>query len=250
MDNSTTEFDEIENAAAEKRRAQDFDDLQNELSGNNVGRIARFLSPEAHALLMKKRNGKQSAAMTALELALMNDPYYAEIYSNAMVKLADYETATERALVKLEVKLTKAETNIENTLDHAATLPDGRKVFRDADGQVWDQHETKIDGKAAASIEWQGSEPSYEAYLEQKQKVQGLKTSIHKVRVYQTDVLGTLREKFDPNHPMSADEIKAEMEDAEARIPEEVKAEMPEKTATPQIDETQSFDVSIPELGS
>ena len=74
MDNSTTEFDEIENTAADKRRAQDFDDLQNELSGNNVGRIARFLSPEAHALLMEKRNGKQSAVMTALELALMKTP--------------------------------------------------------------------------------------------------------------------------------------------------------------------------------
>jgi len=41
------------------------------------------------------------------------------------------------------------------------------------------------------------SEPSYETYLEQTQKVQGLKTSIHDIRVYQTDVLGTLREKME-----------------------------------------------------
>ena len=166
-----------------------------------------------------------------------------------MESLANYETATERALVKLEVKLTKAEANIENTLDHAAILPDGRKVFRDADGQVWDQHKAKIDGKAAASIEWQGSEPSYEAYLEQKQKVQDLKNSAHEVRVYQTDVLGTLREKMtDPNNPMSSEDIRAGIADAGARIPKAVQAEMPAENAAPSVSTDRSNDISIPNL--
>lgn len=249
MDNSTTEFDKIKNAAAEKRRVQDFDDLQNELSGNDVGRIQRFLSPEARALLTDKRNGKQSAAMTALDLMLLDNPHYAEIYHHAMDKMADYENATERALVKLEAKLSDAEADIENTLDHAATLPDGRKVFRDADGQVWDEHQNLIDEATAASIEWQGSEPSYETYLGQRHRAQELRDSIHDVRVYQTDVLGVLRDKMtNPDHPMSADEIKKEIEEAEARMPKAVEAEMPKSSIKPPIPATQSFDIETPDL--
>jgi hypothetical protein len=249
LDNSTTEFDKIENAATEKRRLQDFDDLQNELSGNDVGRIQRFLSPEASALLTDKRNGKQSAAMTALDLMLLDNPHYAEIYHNAMDKMADYENATERALVKLEAKLSDAEADIENTLDHTATLPDGRKVFRDADGQVWDEHQNLIDEATAASIEWQGSEPSYEAYLEQRHRAQELRNSIHDVRVYQTDVLGVLRDKMtNPDHPMSADEIKAGIADAGKRMPEAVQAEMPKDTASPSASSERSNDISIPNL--
>ncbi len=66
----TDEFDEIENSAAERRRIQDFDDLQNEISGNDVGRISRFLSPEALLLLKEKRNGTSSSVMSALDLML------------------------------------------------------------------------------------------------------------------------------------------------------------------------------------
>lgn len=250
MDNQD-EFDKIEGVAADRRRIQDFDDLQSEMRGDEVGRISRFLSPETRALLVGNRSGNQSSMMTALDLVLLNDRYYAEIYGNAMEKLANYEDATEVALIKVEAKLTAAETKLVNTLDNAATLPDGRKVFRNAAGQVWDRHNNQIGDAAASSVEWTGSEPSYETYLEQKKTVQDLKASSLEIRTYQTDTLGRLREKLtNPNQPMSADEIEAEMEDAEARMPEAVKAEVSENNAAPLIKATQSFDVDVPDLSS
>ncbi len=213
MDNSTTEFDKIENAAAEKRLAQDFDDLQNELSGNSVGRIQRFLSPEAHALLMEKRNGKQSAVMTALELALMNDPYYAEVYNNTVDRLRELEDATEKAIENAILKEQEAESILETTLDRAAQLPDGTRVFRDENDRVWTEFDQRVKASDAKNIEWRGNEPTSKQYHQDRAKLHENRIATDKLRAYQTDVLDTARERLmDTDNPLRPEELK-EMEE-------------------------------------
>jgi hypothetical protein len=264
LNNTTNEFDEIEKAAADKRRVQDFDDLQNELSGNEVGRISRFLSPEARALLTGKQNGKQSAYMTALDLALMNNPEFFKAYEAAMNTLGDVENVAERVLTRLvkqqadiEVQLKDAEAEYQNTLDNAATLADGTRVFRDTDGNVWNEHGKHVDGAIAASIEWSGLEPSQETYLQQQKSVHDLGTSLEEVensileiRVYQTDVLGNVRaELSNPDHSGRVKDVEAAKDRVLDRMPESLRSEYRMDSVEPEVTTTSTFSVAEPNLG-
>lgn len=236
LDNQSDNFTDITRAQLDKRRAQDFDDLQNELAGNEVGRIPRFLSPEARDILLKK-NGKKSSALSALDLMLLNDPAYAQAYNDTMDFLGRAERVAEQGLSKLETQLAKAEADLKSTLDSAAALPDGRKVFRDIDGKVWDEDQNPVDQATADKVEWRGSEPNNETYLKQKKQVQDLKESIHEIRVYQTDVLGKAREELmDRNNPVTKErmkEIKEEISGLSPTMPHESNITPP--TETPAI---------------
>lgn len=259
MNKTPNEFDEIEKTAAGKRRVQDFDDLQNELSGNEVGRISRFLSPETRALLIGKQNGKQSAYMTALDLALMNNPGFFKAYEAAMNTLGDAEDVAERVLTRLEaqlvdmeVQLEEAEAELQNTLDNAATLANGTRVFRDTDGGIWDEHNIRADD-AAASIDWTGLEPSRETYLQQQKSAHDLGTSIREVknsileiRVYQTDVLGNVRaELSDPDHSGRVEDVEASTDKILDQMPEIMREEFRQQIAVPE--NTTDVTFAIPE---
>lgn len=246
LDNSTNDFDVIENATAEKRRAQDFDDLQNEASGNEVGRIPRFLSPEARAILIEKRNGKQSAAMSALDIMLLENPEYAEFYGNAMDKLADYEQAAETALTNALDDAERGNVALKDIVERAATLPDGTRVFRDANGEVWSESGEKIARDVAEKIEWQGSEPSREVFLQQLKSNQAHEKAIIDIRLYQSDVLGTTREWMaNPDKPPSMEDIQEKFDEIELRMPDSVRAEIP---ASAHIDSQNDFEISVPKL--
>lgn len=258
------EFDQIEDAAADRRRVQDFDDLQSEMRGDEVGRISRFLSPEARQLLLDKRNGKRSAYMTALDLALLNNPEFAKAYEGAMNTLGKAEDVAERVLDRLElqladmeVQLKDAQTEHQNTLGNAATLADGTRVFRDADGKVWDEHGKHVEDARAASIEWSGLEPSRETYLGHQKSIhdlstsiQGLNDSILEIRVYQTDVLGNVRaELTDPDHSGLVEDVEASMDRIIDRMPESLRSEYRMESVEPEVVTTLTFSVAEPNLG-
>ncbi len=258
------EFDRIEDAAADRRRQQNFDDLQNELSGNDVGRISRFLSPEARALIAETRNGKKSGKLSALDLALMNNTQFAKAYGIAMETLAEAEDVTERVLHRLEtqlsdlgVQLKDTQAKYQNSLDIAATLDDGTKIFRDADGRVWDEHGALVDDAIAASVEWTGLELSREMYLQQRKALDDLsnsikevKDSIHEIRVYQTDVLGNVRaELSDANHSGLVEDVNAAKDRIINRMPASLRDEYKPKAPELEADTTLTFSVAEPNLG-
>ncbi len=248
LDNQSDSFKEITEAQLERRRVQDIDDLHNEMAGVDVGRIGRFLSPEARALLQEKRNGKSSSSLSALDMMLLNNPAYADIYNNAMDRLADYEAATERALSKEITKLEAAEKSLNEILDQAATLPDGTRVFRDANGSVWTEADQKIDANIADQIEWQGSEPSRELYKQHLDTKRNANDSVHEIRVFQTEV-GAVRERFtDPDNPPSPEDIQNAFKALEERAPDLIRPELPKKVEMPSMNVEQSLDVTVPNL--
>lgn len=248
MDNQSDSFEEITKAQLEKRREQDFIDLQNEMAGNEVGRLPRFLSAEARAILLEKRNGKSSSRLSALDMMLLNDPAYAEIYNNAINRLADYETATERALNKEVTKLEAAEKSLNAILDQAATLPDDTREFRDANDDIWTEDNERVEEKIADQIEWQGSEPSRELYKQHLSNVKDANDSVHTIRVFQTEV-GAVRERFtDPDNPPSPEDIQDTFKALKERTPDAIRPELPNKVESPSMNIDQSLDVTVPNL--
>lgn len=247
MNNNTNDFDKIENAAAEKRQAQDISDLNDERAGNLTGRIARFLSPELRAELIAKRNGTHSTAMSALEYMLLNNAAYAEIYSNTMDALETAEQATARALSKATAYGETTKTTLADTLEQAAQLPNGTRVFSDEQNRVWTQDDILVEEDQADKIEWRGNEPSRETFHAQRKVAQKAQNSITEILTYQTDVLGRIRgEMNNSDKPPISEDMERFQAEIEKGQPELVQKEIGQFNTIGQMETTANM--GIPKL--
>ncbi|NOR61925.1 MAG: hypothetical protein GQ535_05435 [Rhodobacteraceae bacterium] len=247
MNKHTTDFDDIENAAADKRHLQEFDDLQNEMAGRETGRAPRVLSREERERIEKQRNGGQSA-MSALEFLLLNDPDYAAFHQATMVQLAGIEDATERALENAVANAELADAALRDAIERSAVLADGTHVFEDAQGVVWTQNGEIVGEDIVAGIEWQGTETTREKFLQLSEAAGQSNDTVTGIRVYQMEV-GEAREAMtDPDNPLSREEIEAKFESLTARMPDAVRDEMPVTDLELSADAKPEFGLTIPDI--
>ncbi len=227
MENKFEVYSRASTDADDLRRKIDFDDLQREIAGIDVGRIPRFLSLEAREAIREAKgggDGKSRSRLSTLDLMLLSDPDYLRLYDEARDALGDAEQATERALEKALSEAETAQDALDETLDVAMKLPDGTQVFMDSKGIVRDEDGNAVDIALAATLEWRGYEPSYETYAEQRGERDEANATVQRIRGDQLE-LGEIREELtDENDPPSkdrvqeladrADEIKAQYEEA------------------------------------
>lgn len=119
----------------ETLRRQEFDDLQNEIAGRETGRQARFLPGRNQTSEQERKKREARAFQKQLDL-LLQDPIYRAKYEKVMDTLRDAERATEAALARLDGLIEDAQSALQDMADRAARLPDGTRVFRDADEPV------------------------------------------------------------------------------------------------------------------
>lgn len=73
--NSDDDERDLNRSQHDAKQAQDFDDLQNEIAGREVGHLGRFLQGGAHSAASSgKSNDKRAEALTRLHAVLMNNP--------------------------------------------------------------------------------------------------------------------------------------------------------------------------------
>lgn len=220
MDDYQNEFDEIENAAADRRRQQNLDDLASELRGDEVGRQQRFLSTDARQDLIDKRNGKPSKAMAALEWLLANDPAYAALHKAAVSEVRTAQDKAEAFQVKVDDLILEAKQEIAKMVDAAVTLPDGRKAFLDKNDQAWTLDNEMVNPAITEGIDWTGR-PKREEYLEHADRLNRLEGAAHQGRVLGTRLGEIHNELNDEDEPPSAEAIenyRAEIEAIDAEL--------------------------------
>jgi len=170
------EQDEYEISLAErfKRHAQDFNDLQNEMAGNDVGRISRFLTGDEHGpRAAEKHRAKREAVLSNLQI-MMSDPEYAKFYRETEQKLRDTQSSLDTALDMVLSLKAETEAILETALENAAQLPNGERVYKDQNGQVRFEDGTPVADDQAATVVWTGSELSLEEMQAQKTRLEGL----------------------------------------------------------------------------
>ncbi len=229
-------------------RRQDFDDLQNELAGRETGRLERFLSPDERERIRdgKSKGERQAEAMTRLQWMLANNAEYAALYDDTFDKLREAEQAAERALEKARLALAKAERDLQATLDSAARLPDGTRVFRDEQGRVRTVHGATVSDLDAASIEWSGDEPAYEQFLGNRSTIESLGGRIDKIERMQVEVLGHARNVLDDEDNLASTE---ELENLRQQIDESTEYFNQDLvTTTPSDAPQRTADVQLPML--
>ena len=211
------------------RRQRDFDDLQNEATGRDVGRISRFLAEgDARSAEAKRRKAEREQTRRSLAL-LLEDPIYRARYETTWDALRQAEMASDRALDHLAEKITHAASALQDMKDDAARLPDGTMVFRDETGMVRRADGSAIGETLAATILWDGNEPSYEDYVAARERLASLEDAQRSVERYQTDVLGAARERLDDeDNPPSLEGLDAILGDIEARMPDQVRQQLPD----------------------
>lgn len=217
MDNQDNEFDKIENAAADKRRQQDIDDLNNELSGNDVGRTARFLSPDVRERLLEQKQGQPSRAMSALEMALMSNPAYAAIHKAAVDETRAAQRTAQTFQDDVDVAFADVRADIARMLDEAVTLPDGSKAFMGKDGVAWTVDGKRVDDAITAGIDWSGR-PTREDYHELLAQEETLENASQQGRQLSNRLGEIYNELHDEDDPPSSDQLdsyRLEVQDIE-----------------------------------
>ena len=145
------------------RHAQDFDDLQNEMAGREVGRIERFLPGTAQGTrATERKRAERAEALTRLQLLMANRDY-AEQYQMTFEHLNNAQDRLTALLERVRQEIELTELSLDEKRSRAARLEDGTRLYRDKDGNVRTEGGDVISAELAAGVIWNGDEPSYES---------------------------------------------------------------------------------------
>ncbi|MBL1437506.1 MAG: hypothetical protein COB08_015055 [Rhodobacteraceae bacterium] len=243
--------DDLSLTARFTKQAQDFDDLQNEMAGREVGRISRFLKGDEHGpMAAEKRRAKWNATLTNLQI-MMNDLEYAQLYRDTETKLRETQSTLDAALEQVQQLKTGAEAALSETLEHAARLPDGRRVFKDQVDQVLFENGDLVEDDLAAMIVWNGSEPSFEEMRAQADAVNGLIELEADIYTGQAEI-GDMQERMaDESDPITKDGMTSfndRAEEINSGIEVRMNAFLNESLSPNAVQSEPIADISVPRL--
>lgn len=217
------------------------DAYREELAGVVAGRMDRFL-PEDHDSKPRARQrkaDKDRRRASALETLLASASYQV-LYSQVFDTLRQAETATEAALAAVRSLLTTETGELADMQEHANILPDGRKVYRNAEGETFTEDGVKIEGTLLDGVVWRDGAPTYEQIRAKRESIAALQARTDALLLYQTDVLGTARNRLqDEDNPPSAEELNRLQKMIVESAPPEVSRQMSAIPATGADDTAQ-----------
>ena len=194
-------------SAAERDRI----DLNHEMSGENVGRIQRFLTSDGDTRLGENSaKRKAEREMSMLMYMLENDSRYAAAYKQVQDTLDRARQAVSQALIDMNQRLAVSDRELQKMRDNAAELKDGTKVFKSRnDDSIYTEDGKRLSDVQAAEIHVPESAPSWEEYQSEKEKRTALEGGKAEIEAYERDVLNPAQERMnDPDDPPSMDELK------------------------------------------
>lgn len=218
---------EILRLTAAWRAAQDGADLNNEVAGRKTGRQTRFLPGDATGERSTPAERRAKVYRDLLDLLLATDPIYAARYAEAEALLGRAEEATEAAIAEAQSAAAEAAAALADVLGRANRLPDGRRVFRAADGAVYDEHGRRLSDAEAAGIVWKDDAPSYDAYRRVREHAEASQQALDGLLLYQVDVIGHWRGRMDDReNPPSLEELDEMQREIEEKAPAAVRRQM------------------------
>ena len=206
-------YDDKDSERAERvaaRQQQDFDDLQREAAGLEVGRIARFLpddlrNPEAAE---KRKAERQRQMLTRLQM-MMRDPEYAALYNDTTRQLREAQNSLDEMREQAR-RILDAENEAIARLDaRAAKDSNGRAVFRDQDGETRYADGASVSSDEAAAIVWRGDEPGFEERHARGERRAKAESILADIDAGQAEI-GDMQERMEDQHdPATSGELNA-----------------------------------------
>lgn len=232
------EQETIRKADADQRLKENLDDYNNELAGNDVGRIQRF----GFEHLRKETVQEEKRKKSALDQMMLSEAYRAA-WIGAMDAVNKADDAVYRALLNASHDLSIAEKTHEDLLDNAATTADGTKVFRDKNGNAYTENGERLSAEIMANIMWADNAPTWEEYSDSREKLTSAQDRYSDVNA-KSDRLVEIREELnDEDNPASIDLVTGLEQEANdirkslsvAKISHELELASEKPTHTPDL---------------
>lgn len=236
----------------DERRRRDHDDLQNESAGRETGRMTRFLTnPEQDPKEIRKKRAEK--ATRSLLQTMLLDPLYRARFAAATEALVEASEATERVLSALRAEIDAATQALQEIESTAARLPDGTRVFRDANGTIRRADGSIVEDALAETILWTGDEPDYETVTQQRHRLETLQAEEESVLSFQNEVVGPAQDALnDPDNPPSLEALDEILHDIDSLMPDRVRHERSQEEPVPepaQTPATAARRITLPVLG-
>ena len=162
---SEQEFQEIEAKYRLSRIFHDQEDLNNERSGNNVGRISRFgLNNLNLDFVAQQKKDYQS-----LLDFLLSSAAYQEAYNQTMAALTETESLVYEKLLEASETLSGSEARLAEVLERARELPDGTKIYRGKNDNAFRADGTKVPASEMININWRKDDATVDEHRQAKQ---------------------------------------------------------------------------------
>jgi len=195
------------NARDRAKKHEDFADLQDEMAGRITGKNARFLSAKERSR-RAGQNADHKENFSKLQIMLA-DAAYRAAYTQTMSDLSGAESAVYDALIDAADQVNQAQSDLDDTVAGAQTLPDGTKVFRNDDGSVYTADGRKLDDDVAATIDWKDGAPSWEDVQTKQRALEDAKQRHTKLAGYDAELARIRKHMEDEANPPTQEEIDA-----------------------------------------
>jgi hypothetical protein len=200
------------------RSLRDLTDLNNEVAGRDTGRAQRFHSGDAAALDSKREREKEKAFNELLRR--LQDPEYARAYQATRSAADRAAAAVETALNANAVASAEVQSRLQEMRESAATLADGRKVFRGKDGRLIAEDGTDVSDQRASITGLSDVTPSWDDYARESERAEALAREREQIERYQHGVLNPIRQRLDdPDNPYDKDELDGARHQLEEQMP-------------------------------
>lgn len=205
----------------EKKRKTDFDDLQNEMAGREVGRINRFLSPEVREEIKAGKSGRKKDDLSKLQILLIHNTSYRIVYEKAQDTLDRVQSATDRALNIIDNQIQRLQEELDRLEDRAPRLPDGIRVFLSKDGnKAFTENGQELSAMELALVQWDKDVPTWEEYQEVREGLNQALRDKSEIERYQDRVLIPARDRMnDQENPPAEDELREMLDSMTNEMP-------------------------------
>jgi hypothetical protein len=216
-----------------ERRHQDAVDYNAEITGAEIGRIRRFLSPEAREAVDKGKNGKSKDKMDLLDILLLTDPIYRKLYTDIMEEIELLTPAIGKALDAAAKQIAAMQQTLSDIQDQAYVLSDGRRAYRAKNGAVFAEDGRKIEGRDAQNIVWEKHHPAWETFTGARDNLTQANGNRQKIEDCRDHVATVKDRLYDRENPADTEELREIFSGLKEKAPASVRQYIaaPEKTA-------------------
>lgn len=193
-------MDEREEKARLKRR-QDYADLQDENAGRSVGKMRRFTSPSDSPEFREQQR-------RADDWYLLETLTYEQRIRRLRDRLDELDRASLEALREAERRVERTERALRELQDRAAVDPQGRRMYRTADGRTaFYEDETEVTREIQDATDWTGR-PTIEQFRERRRHSSDAVQERDEIVEFRRE-LYEHRARIDSGDELSPDELAA-----------------------------------------
>lgn len=212
------------------------------LKTNTIALTERDCLDRHHAKVREtnQKNLEQSLAVdeevaAMVTTVLANEAQIAQFEA----RLAQYEEATVKALMKNQQQLDGVQSDLDEQLDNAHRLDDGTIVFDTRDGtKVYDE-QGQLLTQSSEELGFRGDEPKWEDFHHNLSRKQALELERDRILEFQ-DKTDLARERLDEGE-LTEDALADLEADLEESLPASVAEFMPDHEPQPQLDLKSQF---------